>query len=142
MISTSVRRLILALTVGAALLAGCGSSPQAACQEQVKTYAQQINPITSEWNDATRRAGSAPRENLAPAIGGLQAIRQRTDGVAVPDCAKSAHGILTRSMDMEIQGFKDTLAQKPSTTVQQEFSDAAKAFGDFQAEILRLAGAP
>jgi hypothetical protein len=135
-------RLILALAVGAALLVGCGSSPQAACQEQVKTYAQQINPITAEWNDATKRAGSAPPANLAPAIDGLQAIRQRTDGVTVPECAKGAHGILTRSMDMEIQGFKDTLAQKPATTVQQEFSDAAKAFGDFQAEILRLAGAP
>ncbi len=137
-----IYRIGLALIVGAALLAGCGSSPQAACQEQVKSYAQQINPITTEWGEATKRAGSASGATLAPEIDGLQAIRQRTDGVTVPECARDAHGLLTRSMDMEIQGFRDTMAQKPATTVQQEFSDAAKAFGDFQAEILRLSGAP
>jgi len=122
------------------LLAGCGASLQAACQEQARAYAQQVNPITAEWGAAVQRASSAPPTGLAPAIEGMQAIRQRVDGVATPDCVKNAQSLLTRSMDMQIQGFRDTLANKPTTTVQQEFSDAARAFADFEAELRRLAG--
>jgi hypothetical protein len=33
------------------------------------------------------------------------------------------------------------MAGKPSTTVQQEFSNAAQLFADFEHEIRRLAGA-
>jgi hypothetical protein len=135
-----VHRLILALVVGAALLAGCGTTAQAACQEQVRAYTQQINPIAAEWSAATQRASGSPRSSLAPEIDSLRGIRRRTDGVAVPECAKSAHSLLTQSMDMQIQGFQDTLADKPVTTVRQEFSDAAQAFANFEAEIRRLAG--
>jgi hypothetical protein len=135
-----IPRLILALAFGASLLAGCGASQQTACQEQVRAYTQQINPITAEWGAAVQQATSAPPASLAPAIDGMQAIRQRTDGVTVPDCAKDAHSLLTRSMDMQLQGFRDTLANKPTTTVRQEFSDAAQAFADFEAALRRLAG--
>jgi hypothetical protein len=131
----------LTIFIGAALLSGCGTSAQAACQQQVQAYTQQINPITAEWGSTIQRASSAPRDGLPPAIDSMQAIRQRADSVTIPDCAKSAHGMLTQSMDMQIQGFRDTLANKPSATVQQEFSNAAQAFANFEAEIRRLAGA-
>jgi hypothetical protein len=132
----------LAQILWAALLAGCGSGNQAACQEQVRAYTQQINPITTEWGAAVQRANAAPPADLSPAIASMQEIRRRTDSITVPECANNAHGLLTRSMDMQLQGFRDTLDNKPTTTVKQEFSDAAQAFANFEAEIRRLAGAP
>jgi hypothetical protein len=137
-----VSLITLVLLLGAGLLAGCGAGSQAACQEQVRAYTQQINPLTADWGAAVQRANAAPRADLPPAIASMQAIRQRTDGVAVPECANKAHGLLTSSMDMQLQGFRDTLENKPTTTVQQEFSNAAQAFANFENEIRRLAGAP
>jgi hypothetical protein len=134
-------RILLALVLGAALLYGCGAAPEAACQEQVRAYTQQLSPLTAQWGTAVQRASSSPRSNLSPAIASMRAIRQQTDGVSVPECAKNAQSLLTRSMDMQIQGFQDTMAGKPSTTVQQEFSNAAQLFADFEHEIRRLAGA-
>jgi hypothetical protein len=138
--NTFVYRFLLALAIGAALLGGCGATATT-CQDQVRAYTQQINPLTAEWGTAVQRASSAPNSGLAPAIDSMRAIRQRTDSVAIPECAKSAHGMLTSSMDMQIQGFQDTLANKPPATVQQEFSGAAQLFANFEAEIRRLAGA-
>lgn len=133
---------LLALLLGASLLASCGGGSQAACQEQVRAYTQQINPLTAEWGAAVQRANAAARTDLPPEIASMQTIRQRTDSVAVPECASKAHGLLTSSMDMQLQGFRDTLDNKPTTTVQQEFSNAAQAFANFESEIRRLAGAP
>jgi hypothetical protein len=135
-----VYRFILALAVGAALLSGCGGAATT-CQDQVRAYTRQIDPLTAEWGTAVQRASSAPRAGLSPAIDDMRAIRRRTDGVAIPECAKSAHGMLISSMDMQIQGFQDTLADKPPAAVQQEFSNAAQLFANFEAEIRRLAGA-
>jgi len=133
-------KLILAVAIGAGLLAGCGGA-QAACQEQVRAYSQQIDPITAQWGTATQRADNAPPAGLAPEIENLQAIRRQADSVVAPDCARDAHSMLTQSMDMQIRGYQDTLANKPTTTVRQEFSDAARAFANFESEIRRLAGA-
>src|SRR5262245_5458133 len=132
--------IVLACVIGTALLAGCGADPQAACQEQVRAYTQQVNPITAEWAAAVQRATSVPQADLPPAIANMQAIRQRTDGVAVPECARNAQSLLTRSMDMQLQGFRDTLDAKPPSIIQQEFASAAQTFGNFEAEIRRLAG--
>lgn len=138
--SKSIRLFVLTLMIGTALLAGCGGT-QTACQEQVKAYAQQINPITAEWGTVIQQANAAPRADLPPAISNMQTIRGRVDGIAVPECAKNAHGMLTQSMDMQIQGYRDTLDDKPADTVKQEFSGATQLFANFEAEIRRLAGA-
>jgi hypothetical protein len=138
--SNSFRLLMLVLVAAAMLLVGCGGT-QTACQEQVRAYSQQINPITTEWGATVQRASAAPQADLPPAIASMQTIRQRTDGIAVPECAKSAHGMLTQSMDMQLQGFRDTLGNKPAATVQQEFSNASQLFANFESEIRRLAGA-
>jgi hypothetical protein len=137
--SNSLRLFMLAL-IASAVLAGCGGT-QTACQEQVKAYTQQIDPITAQWGTATQRANAAAPADLPPAIAAMQTIRGQVDGIAVPDCVKNAHGLLTRSMDMQLQGYRDTLDGKPAATVQQEFSSASQLFANFESEIRRLAGA-
>jgi hypothetical protein len=136
--SQSIRRFGLALIVGAALLASCRAT-ETACQEQVRAYSQQLSPITAEWGTVTQRASSAAPADLPPALDTMQALRRRTDGVAVPECAKSAHGMLTQSMDMQLQGFRDTMDNKPAAAIQQEFSTAAQLFASFENELRRLA---
>jgi hypothetical protein len=133
-------RYVLAVLTVALALAGCGASAEADCRTQLQPYAQQINPLVTEWQDALKLAGSTPRASLSPQIASLQAIRRKADAVAPPDCAKAAHAQLVKGMDLGIQGFLDFLAQKPSTMVNQEFVDAGTAIGSFNTQLNALSG--
>jgi hypothetical protein len=134
-----MRHVFALLLVTALALVGCAAPGTATCQEQIKPYAAIVGPLLTEWQDAVKLAGSAPRVSLATQIASLQEIRRRTATTVPPDCAKEAHGHLVKGMDLGIQSFLDFLTQKPQTAVNQEFTDAATELATFSAQMANLA---
>lgn len=78
---------------------------RAAHQAAFTTSIADMDKARSEWLDAMKVAGAAPRVALAGPVTGLQSIRQGVMRLTVPDCLKKNHQDLIRGMDAGIDGM-------------------------------------
>lgn len=120
-------------------VAGLGATPTPTCQQQAFEYANQIQPIAREWDDANTLAGQTPRASLAAQIEKLQAIRRRAQDIKPPECASTAHLALTNAMDKTVEGYLAFLGQRPDSEVNQSFEQAKNFMAAYTEAIGRLA---
>lgn len=78
---------------------------RAAHQAAVAASIANMDKAQSQWVDAMRVAGAAPRVALAGPVAGLQSIRQTVMGLDVPDCLIPNQQHLVRGMDAGIDGM-------------------------------------
>jgi hypothetical protein len=74
-------------------------------QEAIVTAVPALNVLYNKWKDALKLAESTARISLAGPVGNLQAIRQRTESLLVPDCFVTPKQTLTKGMSIIIEGF-------------------------------------
>lgn len=133
---------ILFLTACASPIAGLGATPTPTCEVQAVAYANQIQPVAREWDDAYKLASSTPRASLSAQIEKLQGIRRKTQDLTPPSCATAAHTALTSSMDKSIEGFIAFLGQKPESEVNALFTEANTQMMTYGQEIAKLVAPP
>lgn len=107
----------------------------ATCLAEAKVYADAVEPIATEWDDAMKLAGQTGRGQLAPQIASLQEIKRKADDLSVPTCAAVAHDYLVDSMNANIDGFLAFMSQKPDDEVSEHFKDADTAMSAFKFEL-------
>lgn len=136
--------LILAfvLTACESPIAGLGATPTPTCEAQALIYANQIQPVAREWDDAYTLASSTPRASLSAQIEKLQGIRRKVQDITPPSCATAAHTALTRAMDKSIEGFIASLGQKPDNQVSALFTEANTRMATYTQEVAKLVAPP
>lgn len=123
----------LVFILGVLFLAACEGSPVASfmatptptCEAGLPAFAQQLEPLAREWDDANTVAGSTPRAALATQIASLQAVRRKVEDIPAPVCGTTIKDHLVRSMDASIDGYVAFLGQKPDNEVSAKFSTAS-----------------
>lgn len=74
-------------------------------QEEFATSIPALNTLYGKWKDALQLAESTARIALAGPVGNLQAIKQQTEALPVPDCFIAPKQKMTKGMGKMIEGF-------------------------------------
>lgn len=107
-------------------------APTPSCVQESVAFVAQVEPLAREWDDANKLADSTPRASLSGQIDKLQAIRRRTEDIAVPACAAAIKQGLVLAMDAAIRGYIAFLAQKPDSDVNALFTLATYQMNAFK----------
>ncbi len=71
----------------------------------ITTSTAELDKTMAKWNDAMTLASSAPRIGLSGPIASLQAIKQSTSQVSVPDCMANSKTHMLQGMQNGIDGM-------------------------------------
>ena len=119
-----------------------GATPTPTCESGLPAFAQQLDPLAREWDDANAVANSTPRSALATQISNLQSVRRRVQDLNTPACGAKMKGHLVSSMDATIDGYIAFLGQKVDTEVNAKFEAAKTEMTAYKAAIFDLQAGP
>lgn len=108
------------------------------CKLQAKSYLENVEKITIEWDDANQVANSTSRIALSPAVAELQRIRRELSIINYPDCASNAHDYLLKYMDKVIDGYLAFMAQDPEADISRNFDEGSNYFRLWEQEYLKI----
>lgn len=115
--------LLPLIACGAPVAAVPTIAPTAAlCGPQAAAFITAIQPIISEWSDASTLAGNTARASLSPQIEKLQEIRRRVEALDVPACASPARDHFVNGMNAAINGYLAFQRQDAETEVNDYFA--------------------
>lgn len=97
---------------------------------------QPLDAVLVRWKDAVTLAGSTPRMSLPDQIARLQALRQETIALQMPECAAPSMKALLEHQDNTIESFLLFLRQSETTSAEKSEA-ASKALEAFVAERKR-----
>ena len=124
------------------LLAACGApiptptpaptpTPTPGCaSDAVTAYLDDLNVLTSEWDDAVAVAGNTGRGMLSPVVQDMQRIRRGVNELETP-CAEAdaVRDVVAEWMGHIIDGYLSFMAQESDGTVEQHFGKARTISG-------------
>ena len=137
-----MKQLLLLLVLA---LTGCGAAdfgfvpavtPTPTCEAGLPAFAQTLDPLAREWDDANKVASSTPRSALSAQIGALQSVRRRVQDIAAPPCGAEMKEHLVKTMNATIDGYIAFLGQKSDPVVNAFFETAKTEMDAYQAASL------
>jgi uncharacterized protein DUF4124 len=98
-------------------------------EEIIKTLAA-LNTLTGRWKDAMQLATVTARIALAGPVNNLQAIKQETETLLVPDCLIEPKQALVEAMDRMIKNFLQFMHDKSVSN--SAFRKGIKSFAEYE----------
>lgn len=116
------------------------NTPDPCGPENINAEVQRVHRFMREFDDASSLAASRPREQLADAIAGLQAIRRNAEDQPIPTCLSDLKRFQISHMNAVINTLVGFMGGADQQAVDQGIAQARGLHDQYTIELARVLG--